>query len=78
LSLAGISRVGPSTAGILMTAEPVLTVALASLVLDERLGPLQLAGGLLVVAAVIVLQLRARTLPRREYDRGVSEEPGLG
>jgi drug/metabolite transporter (DMT)-like permease len=60
LGFAGIARVGPSAAGILMTAEPVLTVILAALLLDERLGPSQLLGGLLVVSAVLILQLRRR------------------
>ncbi|MGH2559281.1 MAG: DMT family transporter [Thermomicrobiales bacterium] len=58
LGFAGIARVGPSTAGILMTAEPVLTVVLAAFLLDERLRPLQLLGGLLVVSAVLILQYR--------------------
>jgi len=57
---AGIARVGPSTASILLTVEPALTVVLAAVVLNERLGPPQLVGGLLVLAAVLVLQLQRR------------------
>jgi drug/metabolite transporter (DMT)-like permease len=56
--LLGLARVGPSTASIVSTVEPVVTVALAAVVFAERLGPIQLAGGALVLAAVIVLQLR--------------------
>jgi drug/metabolite transporter (DMT)-like permease len=57
---AGLRRVGPSEAAILSTFEPPVTVALAFLALGERLTPAQLAGGALVLAAVILLQLPAR------------------
>jgi drug/metabolite transporter (DMT)-like permease len=57
---AGLRRVGPSDAAILSTFEPPVTVALAFVVLGERLTIAQLAGGALVLAAVIVLQLPAR------------------
>jgi drug/metabolite transporter (DMT)-like permease len=52
--------VGPSEAAILSTFEPVVTVVLAFFALGERLTPLQLAGGALVLAAVVLLQLPAR------------------
>jgi drug/metabolite transporter (DMT)-like permease len=55
LFFAGLKRVGPTTASILSTVEPVVTVLLAFLVFGELLGSLQLVGGALVVAAVIVL-----------------------
>ena len=55
LFFAGLKRVGPTTASILSTVEPVVTVVLAFLVFGELLGSLQLIGGALVVAAVIVL-----------------------
>jgi drug/metabolite transporter (DMT)-like permease len=55
---AGMRRVGPATASIVSCAEPVLTVALAVAVLGERLGPVQVAGGALVVLAVVLLQRR--------------------
>jgi len=61
---AGLRRVGPSEAAILSTFEPPVTVALAFLVLGERLSPLQLAGGALVLAAVVVLQVPARRRAR--------------
>ena len=57
---AGLRRVGPSEASILSTFEPVVTVALAFVVLGERLTPAQLAGGALVLGAVVLLQLPAR------------------
>ena len=55
---AGLRRVGPSEAAILSTFEPIVTVALAFVVLGERLSAPQLAGGALVLAAVVLLQLR--------------------
>src|SRR5215218_3026452 len=55
LFFAGLKRVGPTTASILSTVEPVVTVVLAFLVFGELLSSLQLLGGALVIAAVIVL-----------------------
>jgi len=73
---AGLRLVGPSEAAILSTFEPVVTVALAYAVLGERLAPAQLLGGALVLAAVVLLQLR----PRRPRERTAGIEgvgPGL-
>ena len=50
--------VGPATASIVSTVEPVVTVGLAMALFGESLGPSQLAGGALVLGAVVVLQLR--------------------
>jgi drug/metabolite transporter (DMT)-like permease len=61
LFFAGLRRAGPTTASILATVEPLVTVLLAFLVFGETLGAVQLAGGALVLAAVPVLHLR---LPR--------------
>ena len=60
---AGLRRTGPSTAAILSTFEPVVTAALAALALNEFLTPVQLAGGLIVLSSVAVLQLRPRGRP---------------
>ena len=57
---AGLRRVGPSEAAILSTFEPPVTVALAFLALGERLTLPQLFGGAMVLAAVVLLQLRPR------------------
>lgn len=57
---AGLRRVGPSEAAILSTFEPPVTVALAFVALGERLGAVQLAGGALVLAAIVLLQLPER------------------
>jgi len=60
LFFAGLKRVGPTAASILATVEPVVTVGLAFLVFGEHLGPVQLAGGALVLLAVPVLNARRR------------------
>ncbi|MET0600504.1 MAG: DMT family transporter [Baekduia sp.] len=56
LFFAGLARVGPSAAAILSTLEPVVTVALAFVAFGTSLGPAQLAGGALVLAAALVVQ----------------------
>jgi DME family drug/metabolite transporter len=56
LFLTGIRRIGGTRAGILMLFEPVVGVALAALLLDERLTPIQVAGGLAVLGAALILQ----------------------
>lgn len=53
--LQGMQRVGIGTATIISTAEPLITVGLAMVVLGERLAPVQLAGGALVLAALGLL-----------------------
>jgi drug/metabolite transporter (DMT)-like permease len=63
LFFAGLRRVGPTTASILSTAEPVTTVGLAFLAFGESLAPVQLAGGALVVTAVLVLSAPRRAAP---------------
>ena len=60
LFFAGLRRVGPSTAAILSTMEPLTTVALAFVVFGESLTGLQLAGAALVLGAAVSLNLRPR------------------
>jgi drug/metabolite transporter (DMT)-like permease len=56
---AGLRLVGPSRAAIVSTVEPAVTVLLAALILLEKISPEQLAGGLLVLASVLILQWRS-------------------
>src|SRR3954447_12434810 len=58
--LLGLARVGASTASIVSCFEPVVTVSLAMALYGERLGPAQLAGGALVLCAVVLLQAKVR------------------
>ncbi len=58
---AGLRRVGPPTAAILSTLEPVVTILLAAAVFGEVLTAVQLAGAALVLgAAVLVVRRPAR------------------
>ena len=49
----GMERVGASTASILSTVEPPVTVALAVALYGDALGPLQIFGGVLVLRRVV-------------------------
>ena len=60
LFFAGLRRVGPSTASILSTLEPLTTVALAFVVFGETLTGLQLAGAAIVLGAAVLLNLRPK------------------
>lgn len=59
--LRGLELVGPATAGILSTLEPVVTVALAMILLSERLTTLQALGAAAVLAAILLLQAKVPT-----------------
>ena len=54
--LAGIERVGASTASVLSTVEPAVTVLLAVLFLGESASPVQLLGGALLLVAIVLCQ----------------------
>jgi drug/metabolite transporter (DMT)-like permease len=56
---AGLKLVGPSRAAIISTVEPGVTVGLALLLLDEPVGLEQALGGALILASVLLLQIRA-------------------
>jgi drug/metabolite transporter (DMT)-like permease len=58
LFFAGLRRVGPTTASILSTVEPLVTVLLALLVFGELLRNLQILGGALVLGGVLALHVR--------------------
>jgi drug/metabolite transporter (DMT)-like permease len=57
LFFGGMSRVGPSTAAILSTLEPPVTVGLAFLAFGEALGAVQLLGALAVLGAAVIVNL---------------------
>lgn len=86
LFLAGIRRIGGTRAGILMLFEPVVGVALAAILLDERLAPIQVAGGLAILGAALILQrsaapggrtVAAPAIEADETDEGVDDAPLL-
>lgn len=55
---AGIQKLGATRAAIIATFEPVLTAALAMIFLGEMMFPIQWVGGALIIASVILLQVR--------------------
>ncbi|MGO4287197.1 EamA family transporter, partial [Bosea sp. TAB14] len=67
LQILALARIAPGPAGLAYCAEPIIAVAIAAVVLGERLGSLQYAGGALVIAAlvtnVILEQSRRRPVP---------------
>jgi drug/metabolite transporter (DMT)-like permease len=58
---AGMARVGPTTASLLSTLEPVFTFLFAAVLLQETLTPQQLGGGVLVLTAVVWISLPQRS-----------------
>lgn len=64
----GLERLAASRVGIVSTAEPLVTVVLGVLVLDERVTTGLLAGGTLVLAGVVLVQ----------RDRGDGRPPSDG
>jgi drug/metabolite transporter (DMT)-like permease len=55
---AGVRRIGAAQAALVSTVEPIWTIALATFLFGEHLGPIQLVGGALVIAGVLLAQTR--------------------
>ena len=60
---AGTQRVGAAQASLISTVEPLWTILAASLLLDERLAPVQWVGGALILAGVMLSQTRGKGAP---------------
>lgn len=54
----GVSRLEASRVGVVSTVEPVVTVALGALLLGEPVTPFGIAGGVLVLGGVLLVQRR--------------------
>jgi drug/metabolite transporter (DMT)-like permease len=52
----GIGLIGPSRVAIIGSFEPLVSILLAVVLLGERLLPLQIAGGMLILAGVVLVQ----------------------
>ena len=52
----GAHRIGAARASIVSTVEPIWTITLASLLFAESLAPLQLLGGGMILAGVVIAQ----------------------
>lgn len=70
--LAGLQRIGPTSAAMLSTLEPVITVLLASWLLHETLSATSLLGGGLILAAVLLLTIGEL---RRQQPSGAAPHP---
>ncbi|MFE3454147.1 DMT family transporter [Nonomuraea sp. NPDC059194] len=66
----GVRLLGAPTAAILSCAEPVVTLVSTSVVYGESLTPGQLAGGVAVLAAVLVLRLNLDFVRQRQLVGG--------
>jgi drug/metabolite transporter (DMT)-like permease len=51
-------RIGPFRTALYMNLEPLLTAVLSAIVLGERMTPVQVAGGAVMIAALCVFQMR--------------------
>ncbi|HSM33844.1 MAG TPA: DMT family transporter, partial [Anaerolineae bacterium] len=65
---AGVRRVGGARASLISTVEPVYTVALAMILFGEQLTGMQLAGGALVIGAVILAETGRPDTVARDVD----------
>ena len=70
---AGLERVGPTNAATLSTIEPVVTVVLAALILDERITLYRMLGGIMIILAVIILARSEAPMAWRTKRTSVSE-----
>jgi len=67
LQFLALGRISAVAAGILYCAEPVVAAVSSALILNETLAPLQIAGGALVLAAIVanvLLEQRRRRGPK--------------
>ena len=53
---AGVRRIGAAQASLVSTVEPVYTIAMAALLFGQFLNPIQLIGGVMVIAGVLIAQ----------------------
>ena len=60
-SYAAAARIGASRTAIVLTTEPIFSVAMAVLILEETLTPLHFLGGVLVVTGVLLLRIDLRS-----------------
>jgi drug/metabolite transporter (DMT)-like permease len=55
LMFAGLRRLGPAPTAIVLTLEALFAIVLAGIFLGEALGPLQIVGGLAILAATVLI-----------------------
>lgn len=57
---AGARRIGAAQAALISTIEPAYTITMAAILFGERLTPVQLVGGILIIGAVVLAQSTSR------------------
>jgi drug/metabolite transporter (DMT)-like permease len=76
---AGLKRIGPTTTSTLSTFEPIVAVVLAAIVLGETISPIQILGGILILAAVVLLatsdKWRSKLKREKREDKEQNMEP---
>lgn len=65
----GLKIIGPVRASLLLNVEPVYTIALAALLLGERLSYNQLIGAALVIAGIILITFKPGTATTKDQHR---------
>ncbi len=70
---AGLKRIGPTSASTLSTFEPIVAVVLAAIVLGETISPIQVLGGALILAAVVLLARSDRWRRKRKRDKQIDK-----
>jgi drug/metabolite transporter (DMT)-like permease len=71
---AGLKRIGPTGASTLSTFEPIVAVVLAAIVLGETISPYQVFGGILILAAVVLLAASDKWRGKLRRDRREDKE----
>jgi drug/metabolite transporter (DMT)-like permease len=61
-----VNRVGPGRAGLYSNLQPFVAALIGLVVLSERLGPLQVAGGLVIALGLVLGQRGALSAPPAE------------
>jgi drug/metabolite transporter (DMT)-like permease len=69
--LRGLALIGPVRTAIISTVEPFWTALLGSVVLGQQLGPRTFAGGMLIAAAVVIIQLGHRAPVATSVESGL-------
>ena len=60
----GIQKIGASQASLISTAEPVMSMVVAMILLGEIILPIQWLGAVFIIAGVILLQVRPQAKPK--------------
>lgn len=72
--ITGLGHTPASIAGVLVVVQPVVAAAISWQLFDEPLAPLQGAGAVLILVAIVVSQ-RGKTAPKSDTASNPSQEP---